>query len=173
MFLLKASNLILPATLMMALLGSAASAQDGKTIFGDTKKETLKAMALIVKSIGVSKQGKCLYCHIKEGGKPNFPADTQRKQFARLMKTGFVDSLAIKKEVALVIDEEEHETSIVAEYKVGGEKPGIYLSATVSPKDAKTPPKSFETVLALPAKGETVSCMTCHNKVLHFMTHSH
>ncbi len=158
---------------MMALLGSAASAQDGKTVFGDNKKETLKAMKSIVKSIGVGKEGACLYCHIKEGGKPNFPADTQRKQLARLMKTGFVDSLAIKKKVALVIEEEKHETSLVAEYKEGGEKPGIYLSATVSTKDAKTPPKTFETVLALPGKGKTVSCMTCHNKVLHFMTHDH
>ncbi len=171
--LLKTSNLILSATLVMALLGSAASAKDGKTIFGDTKKETLKAMALIVKSIGVSKQGKCLYCHIKEGGKPNFPADTQRKEFARLMKNGFVDNLAIKKKVALVLEEEKHKTSIVAEYKEGGEKPGIYLAATVTTSDDKATPKSFETVLALPAKGETVSCMTCHNKVLHFMTHAH
>ena len=158
---------------MVALLGSAASAQKGKTIFGDTKKETLKAMASIVKSIGVNKHGKCLYCHIKEGGKPNFSADTQRKQFARLMKTNFVDSLAIKKKVSFVIDEENQETSLVAEYKEGGEKPGIYLSATVSTKDAKTPSKSFETVLALPAKGATLSCMTCHNKVLHFMTDAH
>ena len=71
MLLLKTSNLILSAMLTVALLTCAASAQDGKTIFGDTKKETFKAMGLIVKSIGVRKKGKCLYCHIKEGANRN------------------------------------------------------------------------------------------------------
>ena len=166
------SKLILPA-LAVALLASTAVAQDGKTIFGDSKIETLKAMKLIVKSIGVGKEGGCLYCHVKEGGKPNFPVDTQRKQFARLMKTGFVDSLMTKKKVALLLEEEKHKTGIVAEYRAGGEKPGIYLSATLTPTGDEAKPTSFEAVIALPEKGQGITCMTCHNKVLHFLTQGH
>ena len=166
----KISNLVASATLSLALFAAVVAAQDGKTIFGDSKKETLKAMALMVKSIGVDDQGKCFYCHIKEDGKPKFPADTQHKQFARLMKTSFVDSLVAKQKVSLEINDEGHKTNIIAEYKAGPEKPGIYLSATVAAVGAAGKPKTFETVLPLPKNGEQVSCMTCHNQVLHFLT---
>ena len=158
---------------MVVLSTSLVSAQDGKTIFGDNKKETLKAMKVIVKSIGVAKKGACLYCHIKEGGKPNSAADSPGKQIARLMKTNFVDKLATDKKVSLELDDDAHKMSIVAEYKAEGDKPGIYLTATTAGGDAKTPPKISEAVVALPAKDQTVTCMTCHNKELHFMTGDH
>ena len=170
---LSLKTLIPTASLMMVLSTSLVSAQDGKTIFGDNKKGTLKAMKAIVKSIGVAKEGACLYCHIKEGGKPNFAADSPRKQIARLMKTNFVDKLASEKNVSVALNDEAHKMNIVAEYKSEGEKPGIYLTATTASADAKTPLKTYETVVPLPAKGQTVTCMTCHNEELHFMTGDH
>ena len=173
MLTLKTSKLIASTAVALALLASTAAAQDGKTMFGDDRKETLAAMKLIVKSVGAGKKGGCLYCHVKEGGKPNFATDTPHKQVARLMKTGFVDSLVTKGKMTLTLEEEEHRKSIVAEYRTGGDKPGIYLSTTVTPVGDKGQPTSAETVIALPKEGETVSCMTCHNKVLHFLTDAH
>ena len=167
----KATDLIASMAVALALFASAAAGQDGKTMFGDTRKETLAAMKLIVKSIGAGKDGGCLYCHVKEGGKPDFATDTAHKRVTRLMKTGFVDSLRTKGKVTLELQDEEHGKTIAAEYNAGGDNPGIYLSTTVTPVSEKDPPKSFEAVIALPAKGEGISCMTCHNKVLHFVTH--
>jgi hypothetical protein len=152
--------------------------QDGKTIFGDSRTQTLKAMREIVKAVGVKKQGGCLFCHVKEKGKMNFTVDTPHKRVVRTMKASFLDSLAAKGHAEVTIDEEEEgKIHITADYRSEGEKPGIHLSATVTktvvdlqaggPKPATS---TYSAVLPLPEKGAAVTCMTCHNGELHFLT---
>ncbi len=154
---------------------SLVYAQDGKTIFADDRKGTLKAMKQIVKSIGVSKKGSCLFCHVKEGGKPKFPVDTANKRIVRMMKIGFIDSLMAKGEVTLDLTESEHKTHIVAVYRAKGENAGIHLTATAVDEhgegEGEAPePHTVSGRVDLPKEGEPITCMTCHNGELHFLT---
>ncbi len=151
--------------LLLATAWSPVSAQSGKTMFGDNKKATFKAMKAIAKSLGV----KCLFCHVKEGGKPNYQIDTPYKEMARKMKTTFVDSLLIKGQVELVIDAEGHKATLKAVHNATGDTPGIHLTATTADG------KAHAIVLPLPPKGETegtttINCMTCHNGKTHILT---
>jgi len=152
---------------LLAGLLSPASAQSGKTIFGEDKKMTFKAMKGIAKSLGV----KCLFCHIKEGGKIKYEADSPHKTLARKMKTTFVDSLLIKGEIQIAIEDEGHKTTLKAVYAAAGEAPGIHLTAV--DKAGKT----FQKTLPLPEKdaaGKTIlNCMTCHGGKTHFLTDDH
>ena len=152
---------------LLAGLWNPATAQSGKTIFGENKKMTFKAMKGIAKSLGV----KCLFCHVKEGGKIKYDVDSPQKILARTMKTTFVDSLVIKGEIQIAIEDEDHKTTVKAVHVAAGEAPGIHL--TVVNKAGKT----FEKTLPLPEKDATgktaINCMTCHNGKTHFMTDDH
>ena len=128
-------------------------------MFGEDKKATFKAMKGIAKSLGV----KCHHCHIKEGGKIKYEADTERKKFARLMKTNLVDSLATKGQVKVEIAEADHKTLVNAVYQVGDDSAAIQLTVA---KEGKEYTKS----IPLPAKDASISCMTCHGGKVHFMT---
>ena len=75
--------------LFTAITATPGQAQDGKTIFGENKKETFKAMKGIAKSLGV----KCLYCHVKEGGKIKYKADTPHKTFTISKRKFFVNHI--------------------------------------------------------------------------------
>ena len=192
-------------TLFAACLGFAlslpVSAEEGKTIFADNRKGTLKAMKSIVKAIGVGKKGSCLFCHVREGGKPVFAKDTPNKRIVRMMKVGFIDSLVINGRVELEVTESEHKTRILAEYQADGEDAGIHLTATLMHEHGETEhesgehesgehgdtggeggkhgekkeadshqPRTFSAKIPLPAKGEPITCMTCHNGELHFLS---
>ena len=152
---------------LLAGLWNPAFAQSGKTIFGDDKKMTVNAMKGIAKSLGV----KCLFCHVKEGGKIKYDADSPHKILARKMKTAFVDSLVIKGEIEIAFEDEGHKTTLKAVYAAAGKAPGIHLTAVN--KTGKT----FEKTLPLPEKdaaGKTVlNCMTCHGGKTHFLTEDH
>ena len=156
------------------LLAGPVWAQEGKTIFGDTKIETLKAMMGIVKSLGVKKMGGCLYCHVKEKGKMDFTIDTPNKNIVRMMKHGFVDSLAAKGKIELSLPHEgKHPTQIVAEYLAGADSPRIHLTAVVTSSSSdseKETTETFSSDVSLPEKGAGISCMTCHNGSVHFLT---
>ena len=127
------------------VLGIApALAQDGKTIFGENKKATLKAMKKVAKSLGV----KCLHCHVKEGGKILYPKNTPEKEIARSMKTGFVDSLVHKGQIELQLVEDEKKTDLTARFVAKGDSAGIYLAA----KTAEG--KVHQKRLSLPPEGQ-------------------
>ena len=140
-----------------------AYAQDGKTIFGENKKATLKAMKMVAKSLGV----KCLHCHVKEGGKILYPKNTPEKEIARSMKTAFVDSLVHKRQIELTLVEDEKKTIITARIVAKGDSAGIYLAAKTADD------KVYQKRLPLPPEGQAVNCATCHNGKLHFLTHTH
>ena len=150
-------------TLLLAGAWNPATAEGGKTIFGENKKATFKAMKGIAKSLGV----KCLFCHVKEGGKPKYEVDTPRKELARRMKRSLVDSLLIKGEVQIAIEHEDHKTTVKAVYTAKGDSPGIHLTAV-------TGGKTFAKTIPLPEKGpdgtSAINCMTCHNGETHFLT---
>ena len=184
------------AACLSLALSQPASGEEGKTIFADSRKGTLSAMKGIVKAIGVGKQGGCLFCHVKEGGKPVFAKDTANKRLVRMMKIGFVDSLAVKGKVELELTESEHRTLVVAEYRAEGEDAGIHLSATLMQEhgdgehdgkhgdgehgdgehagekegEGSHEPRTFYGKVALPAEGEPITCMTCHKGELHFLS---
>ena len=154
-------------SLLLAGLWHPAAGQSGKTIFGENKKATFKAMKGIAKSLGV----KCLFCHVKEGGKPKYEIDTPNKELARKMKTTFVDSLIIKGEIQIAIEEKDHKMTVTAVHAATSEAPGIHL--TVVDKAGKT----FQKTLPLPEKDAgavaVIHCMTCHGGKTHFMTDDH
>ena len=177
---------LLAACLGLALSQPVSGEEDGKTIFADSRKGTLSAMKGIVKAIGVGKKGSCLFCHVKEGGKPVFPKDTPNKRIVRRMKFGFMDSLAIKGKVELELTESEHKTLIVAEYRADGKDAGIHLATTVMEEHRGEngenageetegaagghEPRTFYGKVNLPAEGEPITCMTCHRGELHFLS---
>ena len=157
--------------LAVIVVAGPTSSQDGKTIFGDSRTQTLKAMRNIVKAVGAKKEGGCLFCHVKEKGKMNFVIDTPHKRVVRKMKFSFVDSLAAKGHAEITVDEEGEKIHIAADYRVGGDTPGIHLSATVTKEGEGPKPVSqtYSAVVALPEKGAAITCLTCHNGNLHFL----
>jgi len=132
----------------------------GQTLFGEDQKETLKAMRAITKALDVN----CTYCHLKEGGKVTYSTDTPHKIIARQMKLSLVDSLVHKGSVQVKFGQGEEEMKVLAVYKATGQDPGIHLTAT-APDD-----KRYQTVVALPEKGDPITCMTCHNRKVHFLS---
>ena len=157
-----------------AILVSPTTAR--KTVFGDNQVETIKAMKKIVKAIGVKQ---CTYCHIKKGGKPKFDLDTPNKEIALHMKLSFVDSLINNQQVEIDLPQTEFKTKVTALYKTSGENAGIHLKATVGGalrEGEKLPAgveaKTVSAIIPLPETGESISCMTCHNRKLRFMTES-
>ena len=166
------------AGIIVFLIGMVppSTAQKGRTLFGENQVETIKAMKKIVKAIGVEQ---CTYCHIKKGGKPKFDLETPNKEIARHMKQGFVDSLVSRGRVELSLSQSGYKTGVVAVYIPSGENAGIHLTATTGaaleegenlPEDVVA--KSYTGVVALPEEREGISCMTCHNRKLHFLTSS-
>ena len=117
-------------------------------------------MKEIVKALGVKN---CQYCHVKQGGRPRFDLETPNKRIARQMKTGFVDSLAHKGDVALVIAQEGHETTVTAAYRAQGDTAGIELATTTGQGEALT------RLMPLPEKGSGIDCATCHQGQLHIL----
>ena len=118
----------------LAAAGSSA-AEEGKTIFGGNRRETIQAMKEIVKALGVKN---CQHCHVKQGGRPRFDLETPTKKIARQMKLGFVDSLAHAGHVALTIAKEDHETTVTALYRDEGDSAGIELAILVEGEKART-----------------------------------
>lgn len=120
----------------------------------------------IAQSLGV----KCQDCHLKEGGKLNYKADTEHKKIARQMKRILVDSLAQKGSGEIAVLEGHHKTKINALYTAQGEAAGIHL--TLAKNDT-----TYKKTLALPVAGQPLTCMTCHKGQLHFLVpeaeHSH
>ena len=151
------------AFFLMAGAQQSAQAQEGKTIFGENKKATFKAMKANAKALDV----KCVYCHVKEGGKMKYKKETKHKKVGRAMKLGMVDSLVIKGEITVEIPEEEGKFEILAVLQAKGDNAGIHLTATTPDK------KTYKSTLALPKEGESITCRTCHQGKLHFLTHDH
>ena len=146
--------------LLSATIPGPSSAQGGKTIFGENKKETVTAMKQIAQSLGV----RCVHCHVKKGGRIKYEIDSPEKEIARLMKTSMVDSLAQKGQIEIKLVEEDHETTITAVYRAQGDSAGIHLKALSAAG------KTVQHVVPLPDKGAAIQCMTCHNGHLHIFT---
>ena len=164
------------AGVVLCLIGTVppSAAQKGRTMFGENQVETIKAMKKIVKAIGVKQ---CTYCHVKRGGKPKFDLETPNKEIARHMKLGFVDSLVSRGRVELSLPQSDFRTGVVALYIPSGENAGIHLTATTGAvlKEGEDLPegvvaRSYTGVVAWPEDGEGITCMTCHNRKLHFLT---
>ena len=158
----------------MAGIVPPSDARKGSTLFGENQVETIKAMKKIVKAIGVKQ---CTYCHVKRGGKPKFDLETPNKEIARHMKLGFVDSLVSRGKVELSLPQSDYRTGVVAVYVSSGENAGIHLTATTGAalKEGEDLPEgvvaqSYTGVVALPEDVDGITCMTCHNRKLHFLT---
>ena len=154
-------SVLVIATLAMCILATPATAQavkkKGQTIFGEDRKTTMKAMKGKSKALGV----KCLYCHVKEGGKVVYTKDTPEKEIARQMKLVFVDSLIADTTVQISFPHDGKTKNVQALYKASGEDAGIHLMA-----QADKGPKE-ESMVGLPPEGETLSCKTCHGGKVH------
>lgn len=135
-----------------------SSADEGKTIFGANQQETLKAMKGIAQSLGV----KCEDCHLKQGGKLSYKADTERKKVARQMKHVLVDSLIQKGNGEVTFQDGHYQTKITAKYLATGDAPGIYLTMTKFDKP-------YQKTLPLPTAGQPLTCMNCHNGKAEFL----
>lgn len=135
----------------------AENKRPGQTIFADNKRASLKAMRSISKSLGV----KCTHCHVKEGNKVKYEIDTPNKKIARAMKLGFVDRLVTAGESSIEYTHHDEATKVRAVLQIKGEEVGIYLTKI---EGGKT---TAEKRIALPAKGETLNCKTCHMGNVH------
>jgi len=144
--------------LVSAVMTAAGHAQEGKTIFGANQQETLKAMKGISQALGV----KCEACHLKKGGKLDYKADTEHKRMTRQMKQVLVDSLAHKGSGEIAFQDGHHQIKIKAQYVAQGDSAGIQLALAKGDK-------TYQKKLPLPAAGQTLNCMSCHNGQLHFM----
>jgi hypothetical protein len=147
--------------LLLFIAFPAVAQEEGKTIWGENKKETLKTMREVSKALGVN----CTHCHVKEGGKVVYETNTPNKEIARKMKLNFVDQLAAKGMLEVEYPHDGKTVKIKAVYTAKGEAAGIGLTATTG--DGKV----HQTRVQLPAEGEALSCLTCHNNQLHFLTH--
>lgn len=155
-------SLLIPGVALALLFSAVAvvpsSADKGKTIFGANQQETLKAMKGLAQSLGV----KCEDCHLKKGGKLNYEADTEHKKMARQMKHVLVDSLVLKGIGEITFQEGNHQNKITAKYTAQGDAPGIYLTMTKNDQP-------YQKTLPLPAVGQPLTCLSCHNGQLHFL----
>ena len=145
------------------LLASAVFGQHGKTIFGENKKTTLKAMKMVSKALGV----KCLHCHVREDGKILYPKDTAEKEIARSMKMVFVDSLFLKRQTLVTLEEDKKKTHITARFVAKGDSAGIHLTAKTADGEV------YRKLLPLPTDPKALYCATCHNGKLRFLTRAH
>jgi hypothetical protein len=154
------ARLIPLASLVLILATTAVPghADEGKTIFGANQQETLKAMKALAQSLGV----KCQDCHLKQGGKLDYKAETEHKKVTRQMKQVLVDSLVEKGSGEIAVVDGHHQTKITARYVAQGDAPGIHLTMLKGEK-------SYQKTQALPAAGQTITCMICHNGQLHFL----
>ena len=139
-------------------IGAQTPKKDGQTIFGENRKATLKAMRDIAKALGK----KCTYCHVKEGGKLVYEVDTPHKQVAREMKFAFIDSLVAKGRTKVSYPDHGKTMIVSARYVAEGDDAGIHLMAAEEGAE-----EQHHIRIPLPAKGEALSCNTCHGGKVH------
>lgn len=155
--------------------GAVADTADGATLFGDNRRETLRAMKMVQRSLGLRS---CLHCHVKKSGKVQYEVDTPNKVIARQMFHAFVDTLARTGTATLSFAHAVNDTTTIQRMvsaKRTSTQAGDQLSITVTdpaPADGQPAPSSTK-VVAAPAAGEPLMCGTCHDGALHFVTGSH
>jgi hypothetical protein len=150
-----------------AALPNPAAAAEGATIWGDDYRSTVRAMKVVMRSLGLKS---CLHCHVKAGGKMDYEAETANKDIARLMKSTFVDSLVAKGQGEVLLEEEGHSNLVSARFVPGGKEtaPAILLTVVRS-TTADSSSKTFEGRIELEPEAQ-MSCATCHGGTLHFLT---
>ena len=131
---------------------AAAGQKPPHTVFGKDKRTTQRAMKAISKALGV----KCTYCHLREGNKINYGADTPRKEVARAMKRGFVDLLASANDTTLTYLIEDRPVHLRAVYRITDDGAFIDLSAVEGERTVAR--KRIDASSA----GPGLQCETCH-----------
>lgn len=109
-------------------------------------------MQAMSKALGV----KCAYCHLKEGNKINYGADTPRKEVARTMKHVFVDRLVSTSDTTLTYLIGDRPVHLRAVYRADSDSAFIDLSRI----------QGEHTVAQMrvdaPSAGSGLRCETCH-----------
>lgn len=155
--------------LAMIWVSAPAGAQDddGRTIWGEDYKSTLRAMKQVQRALGVKS---CLHCHVKKDGKMEYELETEHKKIARRMHFAFVDTLAATGRAQLMFDDHGKPVKVTAVRKAKGEDAGILLTLVLPPAKEGETARTFSGRVALPAKDQPIECGTCHGGKLHFLS---
>jgi hypothetical protein len=161
----------IPSLCLMLLITGAwtplGADDDGRTIWGDDLRSTLKAMKKVQRSLGVKS---CLHCHVKQDGKVKYEIETEHKEIARSMYYAFVDTLANTGKARLEVGHDSTSVLISAVRKLKGEDAGIHLRVVLPAKNKGKEPTTLSRRIDLPGKDQPIECGTCHGGKLHFLT---
>ncbi len=140
---------------------------DGRTIWGDNYKSTVRAMKKVKRALGVKS---CLHCHIKKDGKMEYEIETENKKIARRMYASFTDTLASAGRAQLEVGHDGKLVQISAVTQKKGEDAGIHLKVAIPAEKEGEAPRTLTRRVDLPADGQPIRCGTCHGGKLHFIT---
>lgn len=156
--------------ILAAIAGAGTPAgadDDGRTIWGDDYKSTLRAMKKVQRALGVKS---CLHCHVKKDGRMAYDIETEHKAIARKMFFAFTDTLTKAGEAKVEIPHAGKTVKIAAVRRPKGEDAGIHLTITLPPEKEGESPRTVTARVDLPAKDHPIECNTCHAGKLHFVT---
>lgn len=156
--------------ILVAIAGASTPASaddDGRTIWGDDYKSTLRAMKKVQRALGVKS---CLHCHVKKDGKMAYEVETVHKGIARKMFFAFTDTLAKAGEARVEIPHEGKTVRITAVRKTKGEDAGIHLTVALPAEKEGESPRTVTARVDLPTEDQPIECNTCHAGKLHFVT---
>jgi hypothetical protein len=158
-----ALGLILAIT---CLSTSVEADEEGRTIWGDDYRSTLRAMKKVQRSLGVKS---CLHCHVKQDGKMAYGEETEHKEIARSMYFAFVDTLASTGKAKLTYEDHGQAVTVSAVRKTKGEDAGIHITLMLPPAKEGETPRTLTKRVDLPGKDQPIECGTCHTGTLHFI----
>lgn len=163
---LRTALLLLVATAWISTPAGAKD-DDGRTIWGEDYKSTLRAMKKVQRSLGVKS---CLHCHVKKDGKMQYELETDHKKIARNMHFAFVDSLAANGRAQLSFDDHGKPVKVTAVRKAKGDDAGIHVTLVLPAAKEGETPRTLRKRVDLPAKDQPIECGTCHGGTLHFLS---
>lgn len=153
--------------LLTPLLETPLLAQDGKTIWGDDTRSTLRAMKEVQRALGVRS---CLHCHVKQDGKVDYTVETPNKELARRMHFAFVDTLSRTGKATLDFAHGEAQRTLSVTRRTVDKKTSLSVSLVLPGAEAEAPPTTLTATIPLPTKDAAIDCNTCHAGTLHFLT---
>ena len=156
--------------ILVAIAGAGTPAgadDDGRTIWGDDYKSTLRAMKKVQRALGVKS---CLHCHVKKDGRMDYEIETAHKGIARQMFFAFTDTLVSAGAASVEIPHHGKTVRIAAVRKTKGEDAGIHLTVVVPAEKEGESARTVTARVDLPGKDQTIECNTCHAGKLHFVT---
>lgn len=158
-YLLFICLLLLPQSSVLHVLAEESSKPVDKphSLFGQTKRETNRAMKSITKALRVE----CTYCHLRTGRKVDYRAETLNKATTRAMKRAFVDGLSEGGDTLVAYARQGRTVRISASYNERDGRREILLHKI---EDGQS---TDEMRIDVSGNDSGVKCATCHSGKVH------